>query len=55
MNIQHTQTYGTQSGAKRKVHNTKCLHEEIRQISYYQRNSIPENSTVKRSKHIQEE
>ena len=40
-----------ESGAKRKVHTTKCLHKEIRDISYKQLNSTPESSRTKRSKH----
>jgi hypothetical protein len=35
MNAQHTQIYEThESGAKKKVHNTKNLHKEIREILY---------------------
>jgi hypothetical protein len=31
------------SYAKRKVHNTKCIHEKIRNVSNYHLSSIPEN------------
>lgn len=44
-----------ESGDKRKVHSTKCLHKEFGEISYQQGNNIPESSRTKRSKHTQEE
>ena len=35
MNAQYTQSYGThESSTKRKVHSTKCIHEETGVISY---------------------
>ena len=43
------------SGAKRKVHSTKCLPTEIGEISYQQLDSIPESQNKKKNKHIQEE
>lgn len=44
-----------ESRAKRKVHSTKCLTEEIGEISCYQLNSPPESFRTKRSKHTEEE
>jgi hypothetical protein len=36
MKAQLTQNYGNnESSAKKKVHNSKCLHKDIRKISYY--------------------
>jgi hypothetical protein len=37
---------------KKKIHCTKCLHKEIREIQYKQLNSTPESSRTERSKHI---
>ena len=55
MNAQYTQSYGThESSTKRKVHSTKCIHEETGVISYQQLNYAAKNPKKKRSKHIHE-
>jgi hypothetical protein len=38
----------TDSSAKRKIHNTKCLHKEIGGILYWQLYSTPESSRTKK-------
>lgn len=55
MEVQHTQIQGTKSGAKRKVHRTKCLYKKNEEISYEKLNSKPESSRIKISEHAQEE
>ena len=39
-----------ESGAKRKVHSTMCLHKETGQLSCQKLNCTPESSKAKRNK-----